>query len=599
MKKNFIYALMSAIALTGAASFSACSSSDEIVDNPDYNPEKNTVKTQFAISIPIPEGQQTRMAQEDVQGQSTPVFLGMQDVSLIAYSNVLPTSGSTSGITVTKIVLPSQEIPATGGFTATLTNETDGKTNNAKLYSDVEIPIGTKSFMFYAQSKATRAASADYFKSGYITPPTSLTGDPSAAGFVFSLNSTQTEAPSSNSVGTAIASYLTSIIQTTGWSTVAATTALGQLFNGFKTLRAGSSATALAAVQKLYKDLTVDDLGNDIKSKITASGKATADASGNLTFDASLLGYPANINLPDGAAFLTYNETDNSFSVADASAYSSLNVGASSNYVYPASLYYRANSSIRTSTNFESDKYIAANNWAGILNYYNEGIEVTKNTRSVAIIDPIQYAVGRLDLRIKAGASTLKDRIGTDITVPSAGFPVTAVLVGNQKAVGYDFTPKDGAGEKTIYDTAMPTGMVVKGTDFSPINYTLALETAANEHVHVVVELTNNTGAPFQGADGVIPAGGKFYLIAELNPETSSSNATGQANTGNKVFAQDFVTVADLTIDANSTATESNPVKKGLGGAYNIIPDFRTTLFELGMSVNLQWRSGITFTSTI
>ena len=46
MKKIFKYAMMGAIALTGAVSFSACSSSEEIVDNPDYNPVDNTVKTQ-------------------------------------------------------------------------------------------------------------------------------------------------------------------------------------------------------------------------------------------------------------------------------------------------------------------------------------------------------------------------------------------------------------------------------------------------------------------------------------------------------------------------------------------------------------------------
>ena len=49
MKKYFSYALVGAIALTGAVGFSSCSSSsDEVVgNNPDYNPELNSVKTQF------------------------------------------------------------------------------------------------------------------------------------------------------------------------------------------------------------------------------------------------------------------------------------------------------------------------------------------------------------------------------------------------------------------------------------------------------------------------------------------------------------------------------------------------------------------------
>ena len=51
MKKNFNFALVGAIALVGAAGFTACSSSDEIVNNPDYNPETNTVKTTISINI--------------------------------------------------------------------------------------------------------------------------------------------------------------------------------------------------------------------------------------------------------------------------------------------------------------------------------------------------------------------------------------------------------------------------------------------------------------------------------------------------------------------------------------------------------------------
>ena len=50
MKKCFVYALFSAIAFMGAASFAGCSSSDEVINNPDFDPETNTVKTQLAIS---------------------------------------------------------------------------------------------------------------------------------------------------------------------------------------------------------------------------------------------------------------------------------------------------------------------------------------------------------------------------------------------------------------------------------------------------------------------------------------------------------------------------------------------------------------------
>ena len=34
---------------------------------------------------------------------------------------------------------------------------------------------------------------------------------------------------------------------------------------------------------------------------------------------------------------------------------------------------------------------------------------------------------------------------------------------------------------------------------------------------------------------------------------------------------------------------------KGLGAAYNVIPDLRTPALSIGMSVDLNWQSGLTF----
>lgn len=52
MKKNFIYALMSAIALTGVVGFSSCSSDEESAEvNPSYDPATGLVKSQFVLNI--------------------------------------------------------------------------------------------------------------------------------------------------------------------------------------------------------------------------------------------------------------------------------------------------------------------------------------------------------------------------------------------------------------------------------------------------------------------------------------------------------------------------------------------------------------------
>ena len=598
MNKNFKYALLSAIALTGAVSFSACSSSDDFFDNPDFNPETKSVKTQFSISLPNYSASKTRMAEADVQGQTTPTFLGMQDIKLIAYTETPVTANSATTTFKSNIQLPSTEIAATGDFTATLATETGGVQKYAKLYSNVEVPVETQGFLFYAQSKATRTNPADKKKSGYLNAPDSY-DDPSA--IKFTLSAVQTEAPASNTVGKAIATYLSKIAQTTDWSTAASNTNLGQLYTNFTAMRAGSSTTALAAVQKLYTALLGIDgtLSSAIQTNIkNATYASDAESNGTLTFTDAVKGYPANIGLPDGAALLTFEASTNTFSVASATDYAMLNVGNSENYVYPPSLYYVANSGIKTSTKLQEAEYTSANNWSGILAKYTEGTAVTTNTRSVALQNTVEYAVGRLDLRIKT-ASTLKDRFGKVVTLADGGFPVTAVLIGNQKGVDLNFEPieNETETEKTIYDTEVPSGMKAGSTAYSSYNYTLALETKANEAKYVVVELTNNTGSEFQGKDGIIPVNGKFYMVAELNPTKGTTDT--KDNTGGKVFKQDYVTTVDLTINANGDATESSPKTDGLGGAYNVIPDLRSTSFELGLSVNLQWRAGVTFEITI
>ena len=131
----------------------------------------------------------------------------------------------------------------------------------------------------------------------------------------------------------------------------------------------------------------------------------------------------------------------------------------------------------------------------------------------------------------------------------------------------------------------------------------LALETAANTPIYVAVEFLNNSGQDFVGFDGVVPEGGKFYLVAQLDP-ASATEAANAAATGNKVFKQDFKTIANFTISAGISNTDPSWVDGttentgGLGAAYNTIPDLRTPKLELGLSVNLNWQPGITFTHT-
>lgn len=171
---------------------------------------------------------------------------------------------------------------------------------------------------------------------------------------------------------------------------------------------------------------------------------------------------------------------------------------------------------------------------------------------------------------------------------------MSAVLIGDQRKVDFQFAlVSKGDKQYTIYDKEL-TGINATTTG-SSANNTLALETPADENVNVLLELTNNTGKRFKGKNGYIPAGGKFYLLGTLTPSNGKIN--GQASTTLKqVFKQDYVTTANFTIVQNTKDASTNPNQdKGLGAAYNVIPDLRTPALSIGLSVDLTWQNGLTF----
>ena len=136
---------------------------------------------------------------------------------------------------------------------------------------------------------------------------------------------------------------------------------------------------------------------------------------------------------------------------------------------------------------------------------------------------------------------------------------------------------------------------VVKTNQDAGVNYTLALETAANTSVYVALEFVNNSDQDFHGFDGIVKAGGKFYMIAQLVPTSGTGYSSG---TKDKVFMQDFKTIANFTIGAGTSDTSDPSELGGFANAYTTIPDLRTPQLELGFSVDLTWQSGLSFDVT-
>jgi hypothetical protein len=302
--------------------------------------------------------------------------------------------------------------------------------------------------------------------------------------------------------------------------------------------------------------------------------------------------------LPDGAVTIDWSPSTGP--VINGSL--GLDVQDLTKIVYPAALYYRANSTIGVSTTDNVSSTFGEATWQTITGgptYYTWDGTVNGNTRSVALHDQIQYAVGRLDLSIKAAAATLYDRDGKAVTVNTTdGFPVSAVLIGSQKNVGYDFKPT-GSTFYTIYDNVMNGTIAAKNGEAVGTNHTLVLETESGlTEVKVAVEMTNNTGAAFMGKDGTVPVDGKFYLVGSLKTGTDGNVSSG---TRTIIFEQDYITTAALTITQGSDATTlaGTPGSKnttGLGAAYNVLPDLTVSNLEVAFSVDLSWTPGLTFT---
>ena len=582
--KNF--ALMGAIALTGAVGFTACSSSNDVtVNNPDFNPETNSVKTEFTISLPNYVGSITRQTAGVAQAQTTPVFRGMQNIKLIPY-------GAAVENTSTPLNSKVFELPSFGSSTDA---GWDLATQKAKVYRNLDVPIGTRVFMFYSQA----TLDGTNFNNGVLNAPTSFAGD--ASTYNFSLQPIQTTynySETDDVKGYAICQYLKGIRETAGITS----SALQSLLTNFKPT-AASSASVQFAVQALWdqvKTYTTTDGKDLVKASIEGTSNAYATISeDNVTFTANtnLTGYPANLNLPDGAVAIDWSTPAN-----PAINGSSLSVTDLTHYVYPAALYYRANSTIGVSSSANVSTTYGTDDWATIAasnKYTWTDAVVNAETRSIALHDQIQYAVGRFDLTIKAAGATLYDNFGNAVTVNTTdGFPVSAVIIGGQKNVLYDFTPT-GTATYTIYDNVMNGTVAAKANEAVGKNHTLVLETAATaKQVNVAVELTNNTGNPFRGKDGTVPAGGKFYLVGTLDLTKAAEVAQPTAGNREKIFEQDYTTSANFTINVG-TAFSGTPSKDtnqtGLGAAYNVIPDLTVSQMEVAFSVDLEWTPGLQF----
>ena len=610
MKKFRFFSFASAMLLASAAGMVSCSS-DSIEPTGGSGATGQVVKTQFAINIPYGGNSSTNQAKkvtrmtDEMTQQSGKPFRGISDIVLLTFSDDPETAGTINA-----------DKPISIG--------TDGnaysKDPYRRLYRDIEIPVGTNHMLFYGRASRT---TENNFQAGKITDK----GDKKTVRTLANISHELTAINSTANFATdedakAIIKALNDIAQVKvtdddnveySWATIGNATTLPTWltahekeflktrYDEFIKLKAGSKTSVVAFINNLKAALVGEISGTTIPDdkKLT---KAIYNQCVTALASIGSIDFPGKFNLPDGVASLSWIEGESKF------AYNAPNnviigTGNSINYqkiCYPAELSYFVNTTTMVSDKDMSNlsEFPTYENWTKPTgaNWEGKGFTntaVANTTKTVGLKDPVQYSVAVLKSTVRCNAATLEDnakQIGgsnTDqqIPVPTDGFKVTGILIGGQPAsVDWKYDPVSTESfANTIYDKVMNGSMVAKNeTSASNANYTLVFDNKKSDPqspVYVTIELENNSDKNFYGKDGIILKGAKFYLVGQLNPnETGLTNP----NSVNRVFVQDYVTTANFKI-------------KDLKDAYNCIPDLRTSGINVGLAVDLDWKSGITF----
>lgn len=598
MKKVKFFGLAGIILLASGAGFSSCSS-DSADPTGGTGVAGQVVKAQFAINIPYGNNSSANLAKKvtrmtDDMTQQNNHFRGISDIVLLTFDGD-PATEATSIINIGTDGNAYEQDP------------------NRRLYRDIEIPVGTSHILFYG--RATKENGDSEFKTGKITDNGDKTTEKTLANISHKLTPISSTANfTSDADAQAIISALNNIAKanvedngtpytwaTIGnetnlptWLTVQEKDFLKKRYEAFINLKAGSKNSVEAFIKSL-KAALVGESGGTVSAdkKLTTEIVTQCD---NALSAIGRLSFPRNLNLPDGVATLSWTSGAFAYSTPGNDLFSTGNTINYQKICYPAELSYFVNTKTMVSVQDMSslNDFPSYNDWTNNTgtawtdkSFTEKAVE--SSTKTVGLKDPVQYSVSVLQSTVKCDAATLKDNgqskggLKADQDVPvNSGFPVTGILIGGQpESVDWKYEPTTETFANTIYDQNM-NGTITAGTTASTSNYTLVFDNKSTDKkpVFVTIELTNNSGMDFYGNDGIILNGAKFYLVGKLDPDATTG--TPKPTGVDRVFVQDHITKANFNI-------------KTLKGAYNCIPDLRTSGINVGLAVDLSWQNGITF----
>lgn len=363
--------------------------------------------------------------------------------------------------------------------------------------------------------------------------------------------------------------------------------------------------------------------------------------------------YPyENFNIPEGAAQLAFDRDNGTMGYKHPNQ-ALLNAGNPydpRNYSYPVELAYCVNSPLRISS---KDGLVVADFVNGVDPWqlddewtakgWNSGIGVVEqSTRGIAVRDNVSYGVALLEVNLSYDGTftnyadnrmAMTGEADRTFSKEDAKLTLKGVLIGGQNnEMDWQFLRKNTApdasaysGDDALIDPSLFNHVIyddLLNDDHVPTqapNYTLVFdnynssEDANNQNkVKVALEFKNG-GDAFWGKDNLIPAGGTFYLVGELDPGAPKSGSSidwasatrkippiylpgdtipsgkeaGDSKEIARVFIQDFKTVANFKLNSES-------LKK----AYLTVPDLRSAQMSFGLSVDLEWKNGFEFDVT-
>lgn len=539
MRKTWKLALASAALVSGVA-FTACSSDDEEIlgGNETTAPvggETGEVKTQITFAIPHAKVQ--RSTADYVQKDEN--FNGMTNIYLLPF----------------KVGAVGETVDAGDTFLGTMVNlgniasDDIASTNGVKTYSQVSLPYGNVSFLLYGETQATG--------NGKLTP-SYTTASPIDASYTpndISFTLTDIETPDL----TALAEALVALRSTlhTNWGTSASESAMKENV---------AKLTGKFSVAEVQLTTMLNNLASALDLETDKHGADTQIEAVRTAMESV---YGSDYKLPTAVYVFDWSQSGSSDITMDEQV-----VNNGSTLSYPPSLYYSTNS---VPVDYSGDSFEGS------------AIAIDATTTSVALKSSVNYAVGRLDVKVKASDATLDDN-NSNADAPAIdvnNLTLTGVIVGSQPgSVGYDFVNNTTDWNHMIYDNEVVDATL--STTLALKTYVLGLPSQVYEDagstaatVRIALEFVNNGAAIYGTNSGVIPTGATFYLVGPLNP-----NVSGTPSGPKQVFASDYYTTANITIN-------------NLKSAYATLPDLTNPQLEFALKVDLAWKQGISMDAEI